>query len=83
MSQLGGAANVGRAVSLSAAVTDPGTNALNGGHDDLRRVLKAFPPVVILRDTAAPPLFPTARDIRYSDLRLVTSADADGGLTAV
>lgn len=54
-----------------------------GTSADLRRALKAFPPTVILLDTAAPPPFPTARDIRYADLRLVTSADPDGTLTAV
>jgi hypothetical protein len=51
--------------------------------DDLRRALQSFPPVVILRDTPAvpPPFVP--RHVRYTDLHLLTSADADGRVTAV
>lgn len=47
--------------------------------DEFRRAAKAFPPTVVVRDTPAQRVAP--RDVRYADLRLVSSAEA-GGLTA-
>jgi len=50
--------------------------------DALRRAWDQFPSSVLLRDAvpAPPPLTP--RDLHYADLKLYTSADANGALTA-